>query len=129
MSCLHSRASSIRDRGLLQTLVLTKWLAVNDKNMLPPYAHTTLGVGAFVVNEKEEALVILEKFSHAPDFWKLPGGAVDVDEELTAAAEREVKVCVFCLPMVFSAYNGKACISQSPYALYSLCCNTRRRRV
>lgn len=60
--------------------------------MLPPYAHTTLGVGAFVVNEKEEALVILEKFSHAPDFWKLPGGAVDVDEELTVAAEREVKV-------------------------------------
>jgi hypothetical protein len=80
---------------LLQTLVLTKWLAVNDKNMLPPYAHTTLGVGAFVINEKEEALVILEKFSHAPDFWKLPGGAVDVDEELTVAAEREVKVCVF----------------------------------
>ena len=96
--------------------------------MLPPYAHTTLGVGAFVVNEKEEALVILEKFSHAPDFWKLPGGAVDVDEELTTAAEREVKVCVFCSLIVFSAEHGKTCISQSPYALHPLCCNARKRR-
>jgi ADP-ribose pyrophosphatase YjhB (NUDIX family) len=37
-----------------------------------------------------EALVITEKFSVLPNFWKLPGGAVDLDEDLSVAAEREV---------------------------------------
>ena len=74
-----------------QTVMLTRWLCDDEKNMLPPSATTNLGVGAFVVNARSEALVILERYSHAADFWKLPGGAVDVDEELSSAAEREVK--------------------------------------
>jgi hypothetical protein len=34
-----------------QQCVMTKWLC-SSKNMLPPFATATLGVGAFVVNAK-----------------------------------------------------------------------------
>lgn len=49
---------------------------------IPPYAHTNLGVGAFVINDKtNEVLVIKEKYSNAAanatTRWKLPGGHVE----------------------------------------------------
>ena len=42
---------------------------------VPDYAHHTVGVGGFVVNEKDEILVIQERFlfQNKPH-WKLPGG-------------------------------------------------------
>lgn len=46
---------------------------------IPPYAHTNIGVGAFVLNElTNEILVIKEKHSSLPvSRWKLPGGYVE----------------------------------------------------
>ncbi len=42
---------------------------------VPPYAHNLVGVGGFVVNDKDEVLVIEERFSRAVTaHWKLPGG-------------------------------------------------------
>ena len=42
---------------------------------VPPYAHHLIGVGGFVVNDKDEILVIEERFSiTGRSHWKLPGG-------------------------------------------------------
>ena len=42
---------------------------------VPTYAHHTVGVGGFVVNEKDELLVIEERFRFQDKpHWKLPGG-------------------------------------------------------
>lgn len=43
---------------------------------IPPYAHTMIGVGAVVVNDKSEILVVREKYYTYPH-WKLPGGYVE----------------------------------------------------
>jgi len=65
---------------------------VAEPSMIPAYATHSLGIGCAVLNSKGQLLVIQERFSHPllPDFFKLPGGAVDAGEELPAAAEREV---------------------------------------
>lgn len=70
---------------------LYKWTAETETCQIPNYAHHTVGVGGFVVNEKEEILVIEErfKFQNKPH-WKLPGGYVDPGEFIAAAAVREV---------------------------------------
>lgn len=62
-----------------------------DKNMLPSFAHTCVGVGGVVLNSKGEILLIQEHYSDLPDYWKLPGGATDRGEELTTSCIREVK--------------------------------------
>jgi len=61
-------------------------------SLIPAYASHSLGVGCVVLNSRGETLAIQEKYPHPvlPDFWKLPGGAVDVGEDLSVAAEREV---------------------------------------
>ncbi|XP_034939755.1 nucleoside diphosphate-linked moiety X motif 6 isoform X2 [Chelonus insularis] len=66
----------------------------SDKN-IPPYAHTNIGIGAFVINKKtNEVLIIKEKHANqAPNQikWKLPGGYVEPGETLPEAIEREVQ--------------------------------------
>eukprot|EP01097_Dermamoeba_algensis_P006904 TRINITY_DN430_c0_g1_i2.p1 TRINITY_DN430_c0_g1~~TRINITY_DN430_c0_g1_i2.p1 ORF type:complete len:179 (-),score=38.28 TRINITY_DN430_c0_g1_i2:49-585(-) len=67
----------------------TKWLA-NTHSKLPNFASTFLGVGGFVVNDKNEVLMVKEKNGPIKNIWKLPGGAVDPGEDLCHAAVREV---------------------------------------
>lgn len=43
------------------SITLCKWLPANEENKLPLYAHTQVGVGAFVVNSNNEILMIKEK--------------------------------------------------------------------
>ncbi|KAK8403663.1 hypothetical protein O3P69_000036 [Scylla paramamosain] len=71
-------------------VMMVRWLPVNEPNNIPRYAHTLIGVGAFVVNDKDELLVVQERFYSRPH-WKLPGGYVEINEDLGAAAVREVK--------------------------------------
>jgi hypothetical protein len=59
-------------------VMLTHWLDENDPNQLPTYATSTLGVGGLVVNKKREVLVIQERFAHIKDYFKLPGGCLDM---------------------------------------------------
>lgn len=69
---------------------LYRWLPTGETCNVPPYAHTNLGVGAFVYNEKtEEILVVRERHGVSSNF-KLPGGYVEPNEDLANAAEREV---------------------------------------
>eukprot|EP01122_Echinamoeba_exundans_P007215 TRINITY_DN2162_c0_g1_i2.p1 TRINITY_DN2162_c0_g1~~TRINITY_DN2162_c0_g1_i2.p1 ORF type:complete len:380 (-),score=48.66 TRINITY_DN2162_c0_g1_i2:116-1255(-) len=70
-------------------LMLTKWL-LSTPNKLPFGATHTVGVGGFVVNDKKQILVIQEKSGPVQKIWKLPGGRVDLGEEVEDGAVREV---------------------------------------
>jgi len=73
-------------------IVMMKWISETENCQVPNYAHHTVGVGGFVVNEKDELLVIEERFRFQDKpHWKLPGGYVDPGEYLAAAAIREIK--------------------------------------
>jgi ADP-ribose pyrophosphatase YjhB (NUDIX family) len=70
-------------------LFMTKWLPTDEENKLPAYTTHYIGVGGFVLNDKNELLCVREKyFAVAP--WKLPGGMADHGEDLGEAARREV---------------------------------------
>ena len=70
-------------------VMMTRWLPKDEPNQLPGYATNYVGVGGFVLNEKNELLVIQEKFAKKPH-WKLPGGHADAGEDLAETAKREV---------------------------------------
>jgi 8-oxo-dGTP diphosphatase len=59
-------------------IMLTHWLDEKDPNQLPSYAMSTLGVGGLVVNKKREVLVIQERFTDEDNYFKLPGGSLDM---------------------------------------------------
>ena len=61
-----------------ELVMLTHWLDENDPNQLPSYAMSTIGVGGLVVNKKREVLLIKERFSRLKDYFKLPGGCLDI---------------------------------------------------
>ncbi|GAB1604489.1 nucleoside diphosphate-linked moiety X motif 6-like isoform X1 [Argonauta hians] len=69
-------------------VMLNKWLKDDEPNMLPEYANQYIGVAGFVVNSKNELLVIKEAFSPFAK-WKLPGGHADKEEDLPDTAIRE----------------------------------------
>lgn len=59
--------------------MMCTWLP-KEKFNIPPFAHTMVGVGALVVNDKRQALVVSEKNALVKDSWKLPGGYVEKSE-------------------------------------------------
>eukprot|EP00945_MAST-04E_sp_MAST-4E-sp1_P000995 g995.t1 len=72
--------------------MLTLWLPEGTSS-LPLRPHHQLGVGGYILNAKNEILVIQEKHgitAGMKDFWKLPGGVVDPNESIAHAVEREV---------------------------------------
>ncbi|CAF4377266.1 unnamed protein product [Rotaria sp. Silwood2] len=71
-------------------VMLTHWLDKNDPNQLPSYAMSTIGVGGLVVNKKREVLLIQERFSDDENYFKLPGGCLDMGESIENGVEREV---------------------------------------
>lgn len=70
-------------------LMLTKWLPSSEPNLLPQYPHTHIGVGGLVVNDKNEVLVIQEKYG-VKAYWKFPGGYANPGEDIADTAKREV---------------------------------------
>ncbi|KAL0310796.1 UNVERIFIED_CONTAM: Nudix hydrolase 2 [Sesamum angustifolium] len=73
-------------------LMLVHWLP-GTANTLPANASHRVGIGAFVLNEKNEVLVVQEKSGRfrGTGIWKLPTGVVDEGEDICDAAVREVK--------------------------------------
>ena len=59
-------------------VMLTHWLDEKEPNQLPTYAMSTIGVGGLVVNKKREVLLIQERFAWMKDYFKLPGGCLDL---------------------------------------------------
>lgn len=73
-------------------VMMIRWLPTDETPNIPPYAHTLIGVGAIVINDKSELLVVKEKYNILPtSMWKLPGGYVESGENLADAAIREVQ--------------------------------------
>eukprot|EP00877_Chromochloris_zofingiensis_P004212 jgi/Chrzof1/13792/Cz08g12180.t1 len=72
-------------------VMMTRWLPERP-NTLPPNASHQVGVGAFVVNEHQEMLVVQEKNGplKGQAVWKMPTGLVQQGEDIVQAAEREV---------------------------------------
>lgn len=56
--------------------MLLKWLPIDEPCAAPLFSHTMIGIGAMVMNEKEEILLVEDKCYHTPH-WKFPGGYVD----------------------------------------------------
>lgn len=60
--------------------MMFNWLPENEPANVPPFAHTMIGVGAVVVNEKDQILAVSEKNALIPNSWKLPGGYAEPSE-------------------------------------------------
>ncbi|KDP29944.1 hypothetical protein JCGZ_18513 [Jatropha curcas] len=73
-------------------LMLVRWLP-NTADTLPVNATHRVGIGAFVVNDNREVLVVQEKGGafKGTGLWKLPIGVVNEGEDICKAAVREVK--------------------------------------
>ncbi|KAL6985920.1 nudix (nucleoside diphosphate linked moiety X)-type motif 8 [Sarracenia purpurea var. burkii] len=73
-------------------VMLTYWIP-EGPCMLPANASHQVGVGGFVINDKNEVLVVQEKH-YAPalaGLWKIPTGFILESEEIFTGAVREVK--------------------------------------
>ncbi|RZB51126.1 Nudix hydrolase 2 isoform F [Glycine soja] len=73
-------------------LMLVYWIPKTGCT-IPPNASHRVAVGAIVLNDKKEVLVVKEKRGgfHGIGVWKIPTGLVDAGEEIFEAAIREVK--------------------------------------
>lgn len=71
------------------TASLNVWLLDNVSNKVPEFATHHVGVGALVVNSRNEILCVRELRNNFRP-WKLPGGLSDLGEDIPQAACREV---------------------------------------
>ncbi|KAK8485343.1 hypothetical protein V6N11_025381 [Hibiscus sabdariffa] len=73
-------------------LMLVYWIPQGPQT-LPANASHRVSIGAFVMNEKREVLVVQENIGRfrGTGVWKFPTGVVNEGEDLCAAAVREVK--------------------------------------
>ncbi|KAJ8898586.1 hypothetical protein K2173_001483 [Erythroxylum novogranatense] len=73
-------------------LMLVRWLP-DTPVTLPVNASHRVGIGAFVMNNKGQVLVVKEKNGgfKGKGVWKLPTGVVNEGEDICIAAIREVK--------------------------------------
>lgn len=73
-------------------VMLVYWIPATA-HTLPVNATHRVGVGAFVINDKKEVLVVQEKRGklRGLGLWKFPTGVVDQGEDVFAGAIREVK--------------------------------------
>ena len=72
-------------------LMLTYQLV--EDSFIPPYATHYIGAGGVVVNDREELLVVSERYRGSedrPPHYKLPGGTLNQGEHLATAVVREV---------------------------------------
>ena len=71
-------------------LMLTRRLVENTH--IPPFATHYVGAGGVVLNQRQELLVVCERYRRPgqPPFYKLPGGALHPGEHLAGAVIREV---------------------------------------
>lgn len=71
-----------------KTASLNLWLK-DTESKIPEYATHHVGVGAIVVNSREEILCVRElRKNYRP--WKIPGGLSELGEHIDEAAVREV---------------------------------------
>lgn len=71
--------------------ILCKWLLDKELNTLPPTITHQVGVSSVCLNSKGQILMVKDKgtLKFYGDYWKLPGGRVDLNEDLATASVRE----------------------------------------
>ena len=78
-------------------IVANVWLPSGPgsaENRCPPGPGHFIGVGGFVFDATKDAVLVVQEKSGPTagrNIWKLPGGLVDVGEDIHAAARREVR--------------------------------------
>lgn len=68
-------------------LMLTRRLS-ND-SFVPPAASHYIGAGGAVITEDDEILAVVERYG--PPHYKLPGGLIEVGEDISQGVRREVR--------------------------------------
>ncbi|KAK4389531.1 Nudix hydrolase 8 [Sesamum angolense] len=78
---------------MLRSYVMMTYWIPDGPCLLPSNASHHVGVGSFVINDKDEVLVVQEKHSTPGLFglWKIPTGFIHESEEIYTGAVREVK--------------------------------------
>uniref|UniRef100_A0A803NYL6 Nudix hydrolase domain-containing protein n=2 Tax=Cannabis sativa TaxID=3483 RepID=A0A803NYL6_CANSA len=72
-------------------IMLVYWIPKSG-NTIPANATHRVSIGAFVMNQKREVLVVKEKIGKTlKGMWKFPTGTADEGEDVCDAAVREVK--------------------------------------
>ncbi|KAI9177008.1 hypothetical protein LWI28_009821 [Acer negundo] len=73
-------------------LMLVKWIP-GTFDTLPANASHRVGIGAFVMNDKGEVLVVRERNGRfkGTNVWKLPTRTIDEGEDICTATIREIK--------------------------------------
>lgn len=73
-------------------VMMTYWIP-DGPSLLPSNASHQVGVGSFVINDRNEVLVVQEKHSTLDllHLWKIPTGFIVESEEIYTGAVREVK--------------------------------------
>ena len=64
-----------------------------EDSFIPPYSTHYIGAGGVVINDREELLVVSERYRGSedrPPHYKLPGGTLNQGEHLATAVVREV---------------------------------------
>ncbi|KAK4369298.1 hypothetical protein RND71_013090 [Anisodus tanguticus] len=72
-------------------LMLVYWIPREIPHTIPANASHRVGIGAFVLNNDGQVLVVKEKYGKNTGTWKLPTGVVDEGEDICTAAVREVQ--------------------------------------
>ncbi len=79
-------------------LYLCKWTDKKSRDKIPTFAHHHVGIGACILNQNIEFLLIREKFSPSyananprKHLWKFVTGLIEEGESVVQATQREVK--------------------------------------
>eukprot|EP01026_Neomeris_dumetosa_P080024 TRINITY_DN88043_c0_g1_i7.p1 TRINITY_DN88043_c0_g1~~TRINITY_DN88043_c0_g1_i7.p1 ORF type:complete len:350 (+),score=39.62 TRINITY_DN88043_c0_g1_i7:4-1053(+) len=74
-------------------VMMTLWLPDSEPNRLPASSTHQVGIGAFVLNELHEVLVVQERSGplKGTGIWKIPTGVANRHEDIYQAAIREVQ--------------------------------------
>jgi len=74
--------------------MLLNWLPTDSPSPVPDFATHVIGLGGMVLNDRQEVLCVKEKRAPAATSqgsWKLPGGLIDLGEEIATGVAREVR--------------------------------------